>query len=174
MTDLALENLAFGHYMVNKTGANEWDHDELVQESYLGMRRAAKRFDPARGTFTTYTRAWIRQNMGLWRDAMSYPVRLPRSEAAVALRDSLYDAPLDEPITPDGRTLAEVVPSREVDPAVNLDVQLLMARLSPRDRRVIELRYLLDWPVERVAREMGLQPKGVHKAIRRSLARMRE
>jgi RNA polymerase sigma factor (sigma-70 family) len=55
-----------------------------------------------------------------------------------------------------------------------LDVELLLRKLPARDQRVIELRYLLDWPVERVAREMGLQPQSVHKAIRRSLALMRE
>lgn len=175
VTDLALENLRFGRYMMAKSGANDWDMDDLTQEAYLGMRRAERRFDPARGTFTTYARSWIRQNAMLWRDAMAYPVRIPRTDRPEAgeIRDA-HQRSLDEPVSTDGPTLMELMPSGEVDPAVRIDVELLMARLPPRDRRVIELRYLLDWPVERVARELGLQPQSVHKAIRRSLARMRE
>lgn len=174
VTDLALENLALGKWMASKTGANEWDRDDLVQESYLGMRRAVRRYDPARGSFATYARVWIRQGFGLWRDGMAYPVRIPRSESAAAARGAAGEQSIDAPLFPDGPTLADVLPAREVDPAVKLDVELLMARLSPRDRRVIELRYLHDWPVERVAREVGLEKQSVHKVIRQALARMRE
>lgn len=173
-TDLAAENFRFGQYMAAKTGASEWDREDLAQEAYLGMRNAERRFDPARGTFTTYSRSWIRQRMGLWRDAMGYPVRIPRSESAAAARAGAREVGLDEPLTDGGLTLAEVTPARDVDPAVRVDVELLLRRLSPRDRRVIELRYLHDWPVERVAREVGLEKQSVHKVIRLALARMRE
>jgi RNA polymerase sigma factor (sigma-70 family) len=175
VTDLALENLRFGRYMMAKTGANSWDMDDLVQESYLGMRCAQRKFDPARGTFTTYSRAWIRQHAMKWRDLMAYPVRIPDSDLPQAgvVRGSHHQS-IDEPVTDDGRTLAELMPDRASNVDDRLDVELLLRKLPARDQRVIELRYLLDWPVERVAREMGLQPQSVHKAIRRSLALMRE
>jgi RNA polymerase sigma factor (sigma-70 family) len=55
---------------------------DMLQQGYLGLRRAAEKFDPDRGyTFTTYANAWIRQSIGKYHiDTMS-TIRVPESSA---------------------------------------------------------------------------------------------
>ena len=54
------------------------DEEELVQEGFIGLLRAAKRFDPDRGVrFSTYSRWWVRAQMTRAIDHTGRPVRLP-------------------------------------------------------------------------------------------------
>lgn len=54
------------------------DHVDLVQEGYVGLLRAAKRFDPDRGIrFSTYARWWVRAQMTRAIDHHGRTVRLP-------------------------------------------------------------------------------------------------
>lgn len=53
------------------------DEEDLVNEGYIGLLNAAKRFDPARGVrFTTYARWWARAQMTRAVDEGGRPVRL--------------------------------------------------------------------------------------------------
>ena len=54
------------------------DEADLVQEGYIGLLRAAKRFEPDRGIrFSTYARWWVRAQMTRAIDHTGRPVRLP-------------------------------------------------------------------------------------------------
>jgi RNA polymerase nonessential primary-like sigma factor len=66
------------HGEARKLAGPFMDEEDLVQEGYIGLLRAAKRFDPDRGIrFSTYARWWVRAQMTRAIDHTGRPVRLP-------------------------------------------------------------------------------------------------
>lgn len=63
----------------------EWNSDktsDYLQMAYIGLRRAAEKFDPTLGyTFTTYANAWVRQSLGRYHVDNISLIRVPDSSA---------------------------------------------------------------------------------------------
>ncbi|MCC5979413.1 MAG: sigma-70 family RNA polymerase sigma factor [Salinarimonas sp.] len=64
---LAHRRLAQGA-VARMAGRNGESHDDLMQQAYLGLMKAADRFDPEKGVrFSTYARWWIRAEIQEFR-----------------------------------------------------------------------------------------------------------
>ncbi|MBM4392478.1 MAG: sigma-70 family RNA polymerase sigma factor [Deltaproteobacteria bacterium] len=75
---LAMSGRRIAHGEARKLAGPFMDEEDLVQEGYIGLLRAAKRFDPDRGIrFSTYARWWVRAQMTRAIDHTGRPVRLP-------------------------------------------------------------------------------------------------
>ena len=75
---LAMSGMRIAHGEARKLAGPFMDEADLVQEGYIGLLRAAKRFDPARDIrFSTYARWWVRAQMTRAIDHTGRPVRLP-------------------------------------------------------------------------------------------------
>ncbi|MCB9688891.1 MAG: sigma-70 family RNA polymerase sigma factor [Alphaproteobacteria bacterium] len=76
--ELAMSGRRIAHGEARKLAGPFMDEADLVQEGYIGLLRAAKRFDPERGIrFSTYARWWVRAQMTRAIDHTGRPVRLP-------------------------------------------------------------------------------------------------
>jgi RNA polymerase nonessential primary-like sigma factor len=74
---LAMSGRRIAHGEARKLAGPFMDEEDLVQEGYIGLLRAAKRFDPDRGIrFSTYARWWVRAQMTRAIDHTGRPVRL--------------------------------------------------------------------------------------------------
>jgi len=75
---LAMSGRRIAHGEARKLAGPFMDEEDLVQEGYIGLLRAAKRFDPNRDIrFSTYARWWVRAQMTRAIDHTGRPVRLP-------------------------------------------------------------------------------------------------
>jgi RNA polymerase sigma factor (sigma-70 family) len=75
---LAMSERRIATVEAKKLGTQFLDAPDLVQEGYLGLLDAARRFEPGRGLrFSTYARWWVRARMTRAIDNTGRLVRLP-------------------------------------------------------------------------------------------------
>src|SRR5262245_6626094 len=130
------------HFIHRHTGGR--DVEDLYQETWLRVVRAAGRFDP-RGRFST----WLFQ-------------------IAVNLCRDWHRRPPAEPVDP---VHADAIAARDGAPDAALDARRLLAALPEAQRSAVILRYWHDLPEDEVAGILGI-PRGtvksrLHQAMRR-------
>lgn len=114
--------------------------EELVQETFVRLWRQAPRFDPSRGTVSTFVFALARRiAVDLWRRPSSRPLPVEQSAAAVGTSAD-----------PAGGVVDGVVVRRALE------------SLSPAHREVIELSYGGGFTQVEIARLVGV-PLGTVK-----------
>ncbi|HHO53410.1 MAG TPA: sigma-70 family RNA polymerase sigma factor [Deltaproteobacteria bacterium] len=75
---LAMSQQRIAFHEARKLASRMMDRADLTQEGYVGLLRAAKRFDPERGLrFSTYARWWVRAQITRAIDQHGRVVRLP-------------------------------------------------------------------------------------------------
>ncbi len=75
---LAMSGRRIAHGEARKLAGPFMDEADLVQEGYIGLLRAAKRYEADRNIrFSTYARWWVRAQMTRAIDHHGRPVRLP-------------------------------------------------------------------------------------------------
>jgi RNA polymerase sigma factor (sigma-70 family) len=75
---LAMSAMRIARGEARKLTCSLMAEEDLVQEGYIGLLRAARRYDPDRGIrFTTYARWWVRAQMTRALETAGRMVRLP-------------------------------------------------------------------------------------------------
>lgn len=70
------------NYVNKRKGVSMGDNviSDLLQQGYIGLRRAAEKFDPSRGyTFSTYSQSWIYQAMYRWHNSRDRSIYIPEN-----------------------------------------------------------------------------------------------
>lgn len=131
--------------------------EDLKQEGYFGLRRAAQRFDPARhDNFPLFALIYVR---GAMIDAYRRGVhtRLPERRYYIELHN----------IPP----LLAKTPS--ISPEQRIDLHRATKALSPRQKQVINWRYWQGWTNHEIASHLGFQEKAVETILRTARRKLR-
>ncbi|MBX2796681.1 MAG: RNA polymerase sigma factor RpoD/SigA [Myxococcales bacterium] len=111
---LAMSQQRIAFHEARKLASRMMDRSDLTQEGYVGLLRAAKRFDPERGLrFSTYARWWVRAQITRAIDQNGRVVRLPG--AAVEQLRNLRKAQRDHEQGGGEWTIAELADEAGVD-----------------------------------------------------------
>lgn len=139
---------------------------ELIQEGTLGLIEAVEGFAPERAVkFSTYAQHRIRGRMldFLRRGARLYPL---------ALELGRWEQEVDEFLASvrDERVDVEEEVGRHM---LRDKLQQALARLSGRERQIIEGIYLSDRTPQEVAADLGISASYLYKTQKRALRRLR-
>lgn len=133
------------------------DVEDLVQEGRVGLILATRKYDPARGKFSTYAIWWVR------RAVLRVMARWPRADEPRDPNDPIWDQ-LTAPPAEAALEAAEVRSALEA----------ALRRLPPREALVLRRRFLDGLTLDAVGRELGgITREAVRQVQVRALARAR-
>ncbi|MFF5012638.1 sigma-70 family RNA polymerase sigma factor [Streptomyces sp. NPDC001165] len=159
---LVVHNQRLVHSIVPRYLEQGLEYDDLFQHGALGLMRAARKFDPARGfKFSTYATWWVRQSItrGLWDEgtAIRIPVHMHEQIRKVANAERTLAA--------QGRpaTAADVAVLCDLSPTKVEEARRLSRRTDSLDRVIGDGATLGDF----VARTRAVPPfeERVHNAL---------
>lgn len=146
------------------------DLDDLMQAGAIGAMLADASWAPEKGAWSTWASFYIRKEM---RAAVGM-----RSTKRDPARDALR---LDMPITEDGFTLADTLPSADTPVQEQTDRAALqkvvreeVQALAPERRRVVVLADLKGKPVAQIARRLHCTARQVSETRRKAHADLRQ
>jgi RNA polymerase sigma-B factor len=136
-----------------------------LQENYFNSMFEIDILTQELGRAPTYTE--ISQAVGVSEDQIVEALEAGRNLTAVSL---------DKPIRADGRTTE---PTGQVDSSAVLFenrcfLAALAKSLTDRERRIIELRFVVGMTQTEIGRTLGISQMQVSRLLRKSLARMRD
>ena len=145
-------------------GLEEWD--DLLQIARLGLVKAAKRFDPARGVLFGTLAYQCAQGEILHHLRRAGTILVDvRTLRRHHLRPFTYEPFADDaPSYDTGFSRAEAA----------ADLGAILSRLTRKQRTVLMLRRVCDVPENRIGRMMHMTQSAVNKATCRALARARQ
>ncbi len=156
--ELLLPYRALLHHLARRLRLSFLPEDELVQAGYVGMMRAAERFDASKAVrFITYAVPWALGEMrGALRRATDGGVRMLSMEAGE-----------------EGASLGDILPGGEIDvEAVSL--RHALQSLSAQERELIILRFFRDRTQQEAARSLGRSQAQVSRLERQTLDKLRQ
>jgi RNA polymerase sigma-B factor len=147
------QNLPLVHSLARRFWRPSEPLDDLVQAGTIGLIKAVDGFRDDRG-----------------RDLGAYAVPTIVGELRRHVRERASASSVaeleEETLAEAARSQAEMSETREL-------VRTALDVLTPRERRIVALRYYRDWSQQRIAAEVGLSQVQVSRVLSASLAKMR-
>ena len=155
--------------------------DDLFQVGCIGLIKAIDNFDPAQQVrFSTYRAMQSREELEkqLGREPtveeIAQKTGLPRREVSAALESVVEPLSLEEPVYADGGDAVYVIdqvrdPDGEDSWISGLQFRQTVAGLTPREKRIMELRYLKGKTQMEVAQEIGISQAQVSRLEKAAL-----
>ena len=162
--------------------------DDILQEGFIGLLAAARKFDPAKGCrFSTYACLWVRQAIRRWQQCqvptIAVPVRLQRTK--VSDDDQRFLAAARRAVRPcvslPGDGFGQLVANpcgTDFDAGeTSKRLRALLLGLDDRSRHVIDRYYGLGGgdpeTLAEIGKSFGLTRERIRQIQRAALARLR-
>ena len=146
------QNLPLVHSLARRFSRPSEPIDDLVQVGAIGLIKAVDGFREERG-----------RDLG----AYAVPTIVGELRRHVRARSASLVAVLEDDVEADLHSGTEASETREL-------VRAALAALSPRERRIVALRFYRDWSQQSIAAEVGLSQVQVSRVLSVSLAKMRD
>jgi RNA polymerase sigma-70 factor (ECF subfamily) len=148
-----------------RLGLSEQDAQDATQEALLAFAEAYRKgqYDPGKGRLRT----WLSE---ITRNKVTDMYRRRGREVALAEPDS-KTAILQN--CPDDSNMQQIWDAEWHRHLVAMSIDAVRGEFEPSTMRAFELMVLEEWPVDRVAADLGLSPNAVYKAKRKVLSQMR-
>jgi len=149
------------------------DIEDLISAGYLGLVKAALKFDRSKGTtFTTYANIRIRGEIQDYLRGQSIISRRARENGMEEIKLVPFEAPLDD----DERVKDTLVDPRP-EPGAAFDLadscNHIFENLRPRERRIFEMLYLDGLNIEQTGAIIGVSDSRIHQIKSRAIHRLR-
>lgn len=182
---ITLQHLDFARRMARRHERNL--QEDVAQSAAEGMILASERYNPEKGSYTTYARYFANRQILLEKAAMK-GVK-PSHLYSIPKDNPLYPSrvlSLDDMIPHEERTLLDVTPNPysinpEEEGIRSLDRQqlktALQALLSPKERAVLSYRFGIASPphtLDEVGKHFGLTRERIRQIEFRALQKLRE
>ena len=144
--------------------------EDLRQVAYIGLLKAARRFDPARRVpFAAFAVPTIVGELRHHVRDGAWPVRVPRG---VRRRESDLRRPASVavPLAESGELVA---PDELAETENRLLVASLLGGLETRERTIVSRYFFSGWSQARIGRELGISQIHVSRLLRGALETMR-
>jgi RNA polymerase sigma-70 factor (ECF subfamily) len=149
-------HLAVYRYVYGSLGGPAQDVEDLTAETFLRAWKARQRFE------------------GNDEAAVGWLLRIAHNLIIDKYRRKKTHG-LDEELDETNFSIPQAGPEEQLLMSEQIRIlQRLMQNLAPDQREMIVLRYMLDWPVQRIAQHMGMPENTVSVNLRRILQRLRD
>ena len=170
--------------IVNQYQTKGIKKQDLMQEGYLGLIEAAKRFDPNRGIqFASYASWWIRKYITMALQEYGNTIHLPQHAPdamemciSMSFDDILYVEDGDPITFADTITDGESVETLFIQKEDRACVRGHLLNLSSREQQIVEGLYgLKNQPLttEELAKQMGTSPNRIRRVHERAIHKVR-
>jgi RNA polymerase primary sigma factor len=174
--------MAVRRYQVALRKAQGLEEADLVQAGLMGLAKAWERFDPAKGTWSTYAMWWVHHGIRRTLSNQSREIRIPCHALESGRCTGIATVSLSTPLDPD-RCLGDCMaaPERDDDELDEAEqrqrLEPHLAALEPRLALVVRLR-LAGKTLKEIGGELGVSRERIRQLeglaigqLRRALAK---
>ena len=142
-----------------KSGLTEEEARDVVQETVITVARRIPefRYDPEVCSFKT----WL-LNLTRWRIVDQLRKRGPKARTAPLATDTSRTAVLDRVPDPSGVDLNSVWDREWEQQIIDTAIQRIKRKVNPEHYQIFHLCVFKDWPVKKVADELGVSAAKVY------------